>query len=221
MSRKQWSAVDAYFTETIVASDRALEEALAANSAAGLPTIDVSAPQGKLLHLLARMTGARKALEIGALGGYSTIWLARALPDDGRVVSLELNERHAAVARENIARAGLAGKVEVRTGRALALLPKIEAEGLGPFDFIFIDADKTHNPEYIAWALRLARPGTAIVVDNVVRDGEIAVPSSRDVDAIGTRHMFEMMAREPRLSATAIQTVGSKGWDGFALAIVK
>ena len=142
---RQWRAVDAYLTETIVAPDRALEEALAANAAAGLPSIDVSAPQGKLIHLLARMTGARKALEIGALGGYSTIWLARALPEDGKLVSLELNERHAAVARENVARAGLGGKVEVRTGAALAPLLKIQAEGLGPFDFIFIDADKIHN----------------------------------------------------------------------------
>jgi predicted O-methyltransferase YrrM len=173
---RQWRAVDAYFTETIVDPEPALAEALAANAAAGLPSIDVSAPQGKLIHLLARMTGARKALEIGALGGYSTIWLARALPDDGKLVTLEVNERHAAVARENIARAGLAGRVEVRTGRALAILPKLEAEGFAPFDFIFIDADKTHNPEYIDWALRLARPGTAIVVDNVVRDGRSPTP---------------------------------------------
>ena len=220
-NERRWSAVDSYLAETLLGSDPALEEALAANSAAGLPSIDVSAPQGKLIHLLARMTGARKALEIGALGGYSTIWLARALPDDGKLVTLEVNERHAAVARENVARAGLAGKVEVRTGRALAILPKLEAEGLAPFDFIFIDADKTHNPEYIDWALRLARPGTAIVVDNVVRDGEVANPSTGDSDVVGTRRMFEMMAREPRLSATAIQSVGAKGWDGFALAVVK
>jgi predicted O-methyltransferase YrrM len=218
---RKWRAVDAYFTETIVAPEPALAEALAANAAAGLPSIDVSAPQGKLIHLLARMTSARKALEIGALGGYSTIWLARALPEDGKLVTLEVNERHAAVARENIARAGLVGKVEVRTGRALAILPKLEAEGLAPFDFVFIDADKTHNPEYIEWALRLARPGTAIVVDNVVRDGEVADPLTRDSDVIGTRRMFEMIASEPRLSATAIQTVGAKGWDGFALAVVK
>jgi predicted O-methyltransferase YrrM len=218
---RQWRAVDDYFTETIVKPDPALEEALAANAAAGLPSIDVSAPQGKLIHLLAGMTGARKALEIGALGGYSTIWLARALPDDGKLVSLELDERHAAVARDNIARAGLAAKVEVRTGAALAILPKIEAEGLAPFDFVFIDADKTHNREYLAWALRLARPGTAIVVDNVVRDGEVVETTSGDSDVIGVRRMFEMMAHEPRLSATAIQTVGAKGWDGFALAVVK
>ncbi len=217
----QWRAVDAYFTETIVAPDRALAEALAANAAAGLPSIDVSAAPGKLIHLLARMSGARKALEIGALGGYSTIWLARALPDDGKLVTLELDERHAAVARENVTRAGLAGKVEVRTGAALATLLKIQAEGLGPFDFIFIDADKVNNAAYLEWGLRLSRPGTAIVVDNVVQDGAVVDAASADPDVMGVRRMFEMMAREPRLSATAIQTVGAKGWDGFALAIVK
>ena len=217
---KQQRAVDAYFTETIVAPDSALEEALAANAAAGLPSIDVSAPQGKLIHLLARMTGARKALEIGALGGYSTIWIARALPVDGRLISLELNAKRADVARRNVARAGLGGKVEVRTGAALASLPKIEAEGHGPFDFVFIDADKTNNAAYVEWSLRLSRPGTAIVVDNVVRDGAVVDAASADPDVVGVRRMFEMMAREPRLSATAIQTVGAKGWDGFTLAIV-
>ncbi|MGA8582610.1 MAG: O-methyltransferase [Roseiarcus sp.] len=214
-------AVDAYFTKTIVAPDPALEEALAANAAAGLPSIDVSAPQGKLIHLLARMTGARKALEIGTLGGYSTIWLASALPDGGRLITLERSAKHAEVARRNVARASLAGKVEIRTGAALETLPKIEAEGLGPFDFVFIDADKENNAAYLEWALRLSRPGTTIVVDNVVRDGEVADATSRDPDVVGVRRMFEMMAREPRLSATAIQTVGAKGWDGFALAVVK
>jgi predicted O-methyltransferase YrrM len=218
---RRWRAVDAYLTETIVAPDRALEEALAANAAAGLPSIDVSAPQGKLIHLLARMTGARKALEIGALGGYSTIWLARALPDDGRLIALELNAKHAEIARRNVARAGLSGKVQVRTGAALATLPKVEAEGLGPFDFIFIDADKGNNAAYLEWSLRLSRPGTAIMVDNVVRDGEVVDAASANPDVVGVRRMFEVMAREPRLSATAIQTVGAKGWDGFALAIVK
>ena len=213
-------AVDDYFTETIVAPDPALEEALAANAAAGLPSIDVSAPQGKLIHLLAKMTGARKALEIGTLGGYSTIWLASALPDGGRLITLERSARHAEVARRNVARAGFAGKVEIRTGAALETLPKIAAEGLGPFDFVFIDADKVSNAAYLEWALRLSRPGTAIVVDNVVRDGEVADARSADPDVIGVRRMFELMAREPRLSATAIQTVGAKGWDGFALAIV-
>jgi predicted O-methyltransferase YrrM len=221
VNRNLWKAVDAYFTKTIVAPDRALEEALAANAAAGLPSIDVSAPQGKLIHLLARMTGAGKALEIGALGGYSTIWLASALPDDGKLITLERNARHAEVARRNVARAGLAAKVEVRTGAALETLPKIEAEGLGPFDFVFIDADKVNNAAYLEWAMRLSRPGTAIVVDNVVRDGEVVDAASADPDVIGVRRMFDLMAREPRLSATAIQTVGSKGWDGFALAIVK
>jgi predicted O-methyltransferase YrrM len=219
-NERRWSAVDSYLAETLIGSDPALEEALAANSAAGLPSIDVSAPQGKLIHLMARMAGARKALEIGALGGYSTIWLARALPDDGRLVTLELNPRNAEVARRNVARAGLAAKVEISTGAALATLPGIEAEGLGPFDFVFIDADKTNNAAYLEWALRLSRPGTAIVVDNVVRDGEVVEAASRDPDVIGVRRMFEPIAREPRLSATAIQTVGAKGWDGFALAIV-
>ena len=180
----------------------------------------MSAPQGKLIHLLARMSGARKALEIGTLGGYSTIWLARALPDDGRIITLELNPRNAEVARRNVARAGLESKVEIRAGAALATLPKIEAEGLGPFDFVFIDADKTNNAAYLEWALRLSRPGTAIVVDNVVREGGVADAASRDPDVVGVRRMFELMAREPRLSATAIQTVGAKGWDGFALAVV-
>lgn len=219
-NRRGWSEVDSYLSETLIGSEPALEAALAANSAAGLPSIDVSAPQGKLIHLLARMVGARKALEIGALGGYSTIWLARALPDDGRLITLEMNAKHAEIARLNVSRAGLSGKVEIRTGAALNLLPRIEAEGLGPFDFVFIDADKTNNAAYLEWALRLSRAGTAIVVDNVVRDGEVANAASRDPDVIGVRRMFELIAREPRLSATAIQTVGAKGWDGFALAIV-
>ncbi|HEY1451858.1 MAG TPA: O-methyltransferase [Roseiarcus sp.] len=214
------NAVDDYFTRIIVAPDKALAEALAANAAAGLPSIDVSAPQGKLIHLLARMMGARKALEIGTLGGYSTIWLASALPHDGRLITLERNARHAEVARQNVARAGLSGKVEVRTGPALETLPKIEAEGLHPFDFVFIDADKANNAAYLEWALRLSRPGSAIVVDNVVRDGEVADARSADSDVVGVRRMFDLIAREPRLSATAIQTVGAKGWDGFALALV-
>ena len=220
MNRSLWQAVDAYVSETIVGRDIALEAALKANAAAGLPSIDVSAPQGKLIHLLARMSGARKILEIGTLGGYSTIWLARALPDDGRLVTLEWSARHAEVARGNVARAGLSAKVEIRTGAALETLPKIEAEGLGPFDFVFIDADKANNAAYLEWGLRLSRPGTAIVVDNVVRDGEVVDAKNTDSDVVGVRRMFELIAREPRLSATAIQTVGAKGWDGFALAVV-
>ena len=220
VNRNIANAVDEYFTRTIVAPGKALAEALAANAAAGLPSIDVSAPQGKLIHLLARMMGARKALEIGTLGGYSTIWLASALPHDGRLITLERNARHAEVARQNVARAGLGGKVEIRTGAALETLPKIEAEGIYPFDFVFIDADKANNAAYVEWALKLSRPGTAIVVDNVVRDGEVADATSADSDVVGVRRMFDLIAREPRLSATAIQTVGAKGWDGFALAVV-
>ena len=221
MDERRWSAVDAYFDRTIVGQDDALEAALAANTAAGLPQIDVSPPHGKLLYLLARMAGARKALEIGALGGYSTIWIARALPPDGRLVTLEVDERHANVARRNIAGASLIGKVEVRVGAALDLLPKIEAEGFAPFDFVFIDADKSNNANYLTWALRLSRTGTAIVVDNVVREGAIVDSQASDPGTAGVRQMFELMAREPRLQATAIQTVGAKGWDGFALAIVE
>ena len=218
---KRWNAVDAYFSETILGRDSVLEAALAANAAAGLPSIDVSPAHGKMLYLIARMAGAKKALEIGALGGYSSIWIARALPPEGRLLTLEAVARHADVARKNIERAGLSERVEVRQGAALESLPAIEAEGLGPFDFVFIDADKSNNPNYLGWAMRLSRPGTVIVVDNVVRSGRIADGSSRDPDVTGTRAMFEMMAREPRLEATAIQTVGDKGWDGFALAIVK
>ncbi len=215
----RWNAVDDYFAR-IVRQDEALDAALAANAAAGLPPIDVSPAHGKMLHLLARIAGARKALEIGALGGYSTIWIARALPAGGRLITLEADERHASVARANVARAGLADKVEVRVGAALDSLPGIEAEGLAPFDFVFIDADKENNANYLAWALRLSRPGTTIVVDNVVRDGRILDASSRDSDVVGVREMFEMMKGEPRLSATAVQTVGVKGYDGFALAVV-
>ncbi|MBV8795208.1 MAG: O-methyltransferase [Hyphomicrobiales bacterium] len=219
-NRSNWSEVDSYFAGTLIGSDPALEATLKANAAGGLPSIDVSAPQGKLIHLLARMSGARKALEIGTLGGYSTIWLARALPEDGRLITLEVSARHADVARRNVAHAGLESKVEIRTGAALTTLPKLEAEGLGPFDFVFIDADKTNNAAYLEWALRLSRRGTTIVVDNVVREGGVADAASRDPGVVGVRRMFELMEREPRLSATAIQTVGAKGWDGFALAVV-
>jgi predicted O-methyltransferase YrrM len=221
MDRTKWSAVDAYIVEKIATPDFALDAALAANAAAGLPAIDVSAPQGKLLHLLARMARARKILEIGALGGYSTIWLARALPPDGFVVTLEAVPRHAEVARENLRRAGLSGQVRLRVGPALESLPRIAEEGLGPFDFVFIDADKSNNPDYLAWAPRLARVGATIVCDNVVREGAVVDRASADPDVQGTRRMFDMIAKEPRLSATAIQTVGAKGWDGFVLAVVE
>jgi len=221
MDETRWSAVDSYIVEKIVASDFALDAALAANAAAGLPAIDVSPPQGKLLFLLARMAQARKVLEIGALGGYSTIWLARALPPDGFVVTLEAVAKHADVARENIKRAGLSGQVRLRVGAALDTLPRLEEEGLGPFDLIFIDADKPHNPDYFTWAMRFARPGTIIVCDNVVREGAVADRADADPSVQGIRRMFDMIAKEPRVSATAIQTVGAKGWDGFLVAVVE
>jgi predicted O-methyltransferase YrrM len=200
----------------------ALDSALAANKAAGLPSIDVSPPQGKLLNFFARMIGARRVLEIGTLGGYSTIWLARALPPDGKVVTLEFSPAHAEVARSNIAAAGFADRVEVRVGPALETLPVLEQEGAGPFDLIFVDADKRNNPGYLEWVLKLSRPGSLIVVDNVVRHGGI-IDSARDgdEDIQGIRRFFDLLAAEPRLTATAIQTVGGKGWDGFALAIVE
>jgi len=218
---KLWSAVDDWLKDALVGRDGALEAALAANEAAGLPAIDVSPLQGKLINLLVRIAGARNALEIGALGGYSTIWIARALKPGGRLVTLEADDRHASVARANVERAGLSDKVDIRVGPALDTLPKIEAERLAPFDFVFIDADKENNANYLAWALRLSRSGTTIVVDNVVREGRILDAGSRDPDVVGVRSMFEAMTKEPRLAATAIQTVGAKGWDGFALAVVR
>jgi predicted O-methyltransferase YrrM len=214
----EWQRVDAWLAERLLPPDPALAAALEANAAAGLPDIAVSALQGRMLQLLARMVGARRILEIGTLGGYSTIWLGRALPDDGRLVSLEREPRHAAVARENIARAGLADRVEVRVGAALDLLPGLAGDP--PFDFIFIDADKGNNAAYLDWALRLARRGTATVCDNVIRGGRLLDAASEARDITGTRRFFDRLAAEPRLAATAIQTVGAKGWDGFALAIV-
>jgi predicted O-methyltransferase YrrM len=216
----QWTAVDRYITDLLVPSDPALDAAFEAGAALGLPTFNVSPSQGKLLLLLARLQGARTILEIGTFVGYSTIWLARALPAGGRLITLEADPRHAKVARANIARAGLADIVELRLGRALATLPQLAAEGRGPFDVIFIDADKAGYPHYFAWALKLSRPGTLIVADNVVRDGAVLDPSSADPDIKGIRRFLELLAAEPRVSATAIQTVGSKGYDGFALALV-
>jgi predicted O-methyltransferase YrrM len=188
--------------------------------AAGLPQHNVSPPQGKLLHLLVKLQGARRILEIGTLGGYSTIWLARALPADGCLVTLEANPAYAAVAQTNIARAGLSHIVNIRVGNALDTLPRLAQEGHAPFDFIFIDADKPNNPTYLEWALRLARPGTVIIGDNVVRNGAVADSTSSDPNVVGVRQFIELMAAHPRLSATAIQTVGSKGCDGFSFAIV-
>jgi len=220
MTQEQWTAVDRYFTELLVPHDAALDAALEASTTAGLPPHQVSPTQGKLLLLLAILRGARSILEIGTLGGYSTIWLARALPEGGRLVTLEADPRHADVARANIARAGLAGMVELRLGRALDTLPQLAADGRGPFDLIFIDADKATNPEYLAWALTLSRRGTLIVADNVVRDGRVLDATSDDPTIGGIRRFIELLRAEPRVSATAIQTVGSKGYDGFALALI-
>jgi predicted O-methyltransferase YrrM len=213
-------SVDAYFTDLFVGTDASLDAALRESTAAGLPEIQVSAPQGKLLHLLARMGNARRILEIGTLGGYSAIQLARALPDGGRLISLEFDAKHAAVARANLQRAGLSDRAEVRVGPALDLIPKLAAEGAGPFDLVFIDADKENNPEYFQWALKLSRPGTLIIVDNVVRDGAVLDAKSKEASTQGTRRVLEMMASEPRVTATAVQSVGAKGWDGMALAVV-
>jgi predicted O-methyltransferase YrrM len=220
MSQEQWSAVDRFIAEMIVPADPALDAALADSAAAGLPAISVSPNQGKLLHLLARVQGARHILEIGTLGGYSTIWLARALPEGGRLVALESEPKHAEVARVNIARAGLANKVDLRLGLAVETLPQLASDGLGPFDLVFIDADKPSTPEYFAWALRLTRQGSLIIVDNVVRKGAVVEEHSDDPSVQGVRRFYEMLAAEPRVSATAIQTVGSKGYDGFAIALV-
>lgn len=220
MTQQQWNAVDRYITDLLVPQDPALVAALEANAQAGLPAIDVTPNLGKLLQLLAQVHGARTILEIGTLGGYSTIWLARALPEDGRLITLESDPKHADVARENIARAGLSDVVEIRLGPALETLPQLADEKLGPFDLIFIDADKVNNPEYLAWSLKLTRRGSLIVCDNVVRGGDVLDPDSNDPGVTGTRRLYELLAAEPRVSATAIQTVGSKGYDGFAIALV-
>jgi predicted O-methyltransferase YrrM len=220
MNQDQWTAVDRYLTGLLGPPDAARDAARRAPAAAGLPAIAVSPTQGKLLHLLARMQGARLILEIGTLGGYSTIWLARALPAHGQLVTLEVNPRHAETARANIVRAGLAGVVELRLGPALETLQLLIAEKRGPFDLIFIDADKGAIPEYFARALELSRRGTMIIVDNVVRNGAVADLASTDPAVLGVRRFHQLLAAERRVSATTIQTVGSKGYDGFTLALV-
>lgn len=220
MSQSQWTVIDDYLTAALLPPDAALDAALAASEAAGLPSIAVAPNQGRMLHILARSIGARRILEIGTLGGYSTIWLGRALPADGRLISLEFDPHHAEVARGNIARAGLGDRVEVRTGRAIDSLPVLAGERGGPFDLVFIDADKPSNPDYFAWAMKLIRPGGLIIVDNVVRGGAVADAASQDANVIGVRRMNAMIAAEPRAVATAVQTVGSKGHDGFALIFV-
>lgn len=221
MNQAQWSAVDDYLVEKLIPSDPALQATLENSDAAGLPPHNVSPAQGKFLHLLARMIGARRILEIGTLGGYSTIWFARALAKGGIVVTLEFDPRHAEVARRNIEIAGLTASVDLRVGAALDTLPKVYEEGLGPFDLIFIDADKPNNPDYLKWALKLARAGSIIIGDNVVRDGAVIDPAISDPRVRGVRAFFDLLATEPGLSATALQTVGTKGWDGFAIALVE
>jgi predicted O-methyltransferase YrrM len=221
MSQETWTAVERYLVDSVIPPDPIQEETLQANTVASLPGIDVAPNEGKLLYLLARVRGARRILEIGTLGGYSTIWLARALPSGGTLVTLEVDAKHAQVAAANIARAGLSSVVELRLGPALDSLAKLHAEVAGPFDFIFIDADKPNNPGYLEWALRLSHSGTVIVVDNVVRDGAIVDSNSADPSIQGTRRLFAMLAADSRLDATALQTVGSKGYDGFALAVVQ
>jgi predicted O-methyltransferase YrrM len=215
-----WTAVDAYLADHLIEKDEVLEAALRDSEAAGLPGIQVTALQGRMLQIFARMMGARRILEVGTLGGYSTIWLARALPEGGRLITLEAAAKHAAVARKNLKRADVLDRVELREGPAQDTLPKLEAEGAGPFDFIFLDADKEHNAEYLEWALRLARPGTVIVTDNVVREGAVLDAKSDEVAVTGTRRFFEALAAERRVTATAIQTVSGKKYDGFALLMV-
>jgi len=217
---QRWTSVDDYITGLMAGRDAALAQALAASQTAQLPAINVTAPQGKFLQLLARIINATRILEIGTLGAYSTIWMARALPQGGRLVTIEADAGHASVARANLERAGLSQVVDLREGKALDVLPSLEREHAGPFDLAFIDADKPSTAEYFSWALRLSRPGGIIVADNVVRDGAVAEAGNPDPSVRGMRRVLELMAREPRVSATVIQTVGAKGYDGFAIAVV-
>lgn len=221
MTQEIWTTVDNYVSEMLVPPDKALVQALEASADSGLPEIAVAPNQGKFLMLLARSIKARNILEIGTLGGYSTIWLARALPKGGRVVTLEAVARHAEVARANFKRAGLADVIDLRLGKALDTLPRLAAEKPDPFDFIFIDADKENIPDYFTWSLKLARPGSMIIVDNVIRDGEVVNARSKDPSVKGVRRFNEMLKNETRVSATSIQTVGVKGYDGFTLALVE
>ncbi|MGA8604444.1 MAG: O-methyltransferase [Thermoplasmata archaeon] len=221
MTTDPWTAVDDYFEGELLESDPVLEETLRSSDAAGLPDIQVSPTQGKLLHLLAKSVRARRILEIGTLGGYSSTWLARALPSGGKLVTLELSPKHAEVARANLARAGLSEKVEVRVGPALETLPKLLAEKTPPFDLVFVDADKPNTRAYFDWAIRLTRPGALIVVDNVVRKGELANAANDDANVRGMRELVEALRSDRRVSATGIQTVGRKGYDGFLLARVE
>ena len=220
MTKKLWESVDKYLDKMLIPQDSTLEQALAAAAAAKLPAIQVSSVQGKFLHMLALIMGARNILEIGTLGGYSTIWMARALPEGGRVITLEADPKHADVARKNFALAAVENKVELRLGKALDTLPQVAAEGLGPFDMFFIDANKSNMPEYFEWSLKLARKGSVIIADNVVREGAILDAKSKDADIQGIRRFLEMVGKEKRVSGTALQTVSTKNYDGFAVVLV-
>lgn len=217
----QWAVVDDYLTDLFVPADASLNQALRVSQAAGLPSIQVSPLQGKLLHLLAKSIAARRILEIGTLGGYSTIWLARALPPEGVLITLELDPKHAAVARENLAGAGVSERVEIHLGQALDSLARLVEENQPSFDLIFIDADKPNYPAYFDWSLKLSHPGTLIVADNIIRKGRIIEAQSEDANVQGMRRFLERVAAEPRVTVTALQTVGSKGYDGFALILVE
>ncbi|SDM50265.1 Predicted O-methyltransferase YrrM [Fictibacillus solisalsi] len=219
--RDIWGNVDEYFISSLHQQDRVLEHVLQANHEAGLPAIDVSPTQGKFLYLLAKLKGAKRILEIGTLGGYSSIWMGRALPEDGKLVTLEYSQKHAEVARGNIKKAGLETKIEIMVGPALESLPMLKDKGYSSFDFIFIDADKSNNPHYLKWALAYSEPGTVIIGDNVVRNGRVADQKSEDVSVQGSRALIDLLAKENRMEATALQTVGSKGYDGFVMGIVK
>jgi predicted O-methyltransferase YrrM len=220
MNEKLWSEVDSFIVDKLLPDDPVMAQVLEANRKGRLPAIDVSAAQGRFLELLVKIAGARNILEVGTLGGYSTIWMARALPPGGRIVTLEYSKMHALVARGNFQRAGLEDRIELRIGAALDTLPGVEKDGLAPFDLIFIDADKPNNSNYLDWAVKLARRGTVIVLDNVIRDGGVIDAGSGDASIVGTRQAFELLGSHPRLKATALQTVGAKGYDGFAIAVV-
>jgi caffeoyl-CoA O-methyltransferase len=220
MTQAQWSAVDDYINDLLIPSDSALDATIQSTIDADLPQINVAPNQGKLLHILAQAQGAKRILELGTLAGYSTIWLARALPADGKLVTLEANPKHAKIARENIERAGLGNIVEIRIGAALDTLPQLVTEGQTPFDFVFIDADKANLPDYFTWALKLTRSGSVIIIDNVIRKGAVIDADSTDENIQGVRKLNTLLAAEPRVKATTIQTVGSKGYDGLAIALV-
>lgn len=220
MNQKTWAAVDDYIVDALFDADPVLEAVMAANHDQGLPAIDVSPAQGKLLSLLVRIRGAKRVLEVGTLGGYSTIWMARALPADGKIVTLELDPHHAGVARSNFELSGVSERVDLRVGPALQSLSALGAENAEPFDLIFIDADKPNNPNYLSWAMRLSRPGTVIVCDNAIREGAVLNDDGLDANVEGARAAFSFIGGDKRLDGTAIQTVGSKGYDGFAIAIV-